>query len=107
MLKLVHTDLRGVACEPIALESDTISLQDIGKHSSTISRALAKHGKPSKFYGCHTKTFAEQWNKLFSVGAEGAVSKIDFGLIDAPSTIKKVLPRLERGAGWQQYPARP
>jgi hypothetical protein len=105
MLKLMHTDQNGVACEPVAAEADMIKLQDIGKHSNIISKALAKRGKPSKFYGCYTKTFAEQWNKLFSVGAEGAVSRIDFGLIDAPSTIKKVLPRLERGAGWQQYPA--
>jgi hypothetical protein len=103
ILKLTH----GNACEPFGSPTDAIYVEDIGKNSNIISKALAKHAKPSKFYGCFTKAFAEQWNSLFSVGAEGAVRKIDFGLIDAPSTIKQVLPRLEQGAGWQQFPARP
>ena len=106
MLKLIHAEVDGIACRPAAAPGDMIYVQDIGKHSNIISKVLAKRGKPSKFYGCHTKAFAEQWNSLFSVGAEGAVTKIDFGLVDAPSTIKQVLPRLENGAGWQRYPTR-
>jgi hypothetical protein len=107
MLKLMHTEIDGAACQPAAADADMIYIEDIGKNSSLISRALSKNGRPSKFYGCHTKAFAEQWNSVFSVGAEGAIRKIDFTLIDQPSTINHVLPRLEGKAGWQSFPKKP
>lgn len=107
MLKLIHAEVGGLKCQPAAANEDMITVSDIGKNSSLIANALATNGKPSKFYGCHTKAFAEQWNSLFRVGAEGAIRKIDFGLVDQPSNIKEVLPRLEDKAGWHSFPRRP
>jgi len=102
MLKLIHTES---GCQPAASEADMIKIQDIGGNSPLITSKLAKDGKPSRFYGCHTQNFAEQWNSLFGTAAQGAIRKIDFGLVDQPSKTTEVLRRLEDGAGWQSYPA--
>ena len=105
MLKLIHAEVNGVACQPAAAATDMINIGDISKNSGLIAQKLSKKGKPSKFYGCHTKAFAEQWSRVFKVTAEGALRKIDFGLVDQPSSIKKVLPRLEDKADWKTFPS--
>jgi hypothetical protein len=105
MLKLQHDK----DCNAGAADADMIKIQDISTKSPLITSKLAKKGKPSKFYGCHTQTFAEQWNSLFGAAAEGAIRKIDFGLVDQPSKTKEVLKRLEKQSDWTSYgvPARP
>ena len=105
MLKLIHADVDGRACTPAASPSDIITVEDVIAHSVVLTAALAKQGKTSKFYGCNTEGFAQEWNKVFGAAAEGATSKIDFSLIDKPSTIDEVLPRLQDKAGWKSYPA--
>jgi hypothetical protein len=105
MLKLIHNS----ACAPAANTSDMILVEDIAKHAGTVSKKMKTKGKPSKFYGCFTEKFAEQWNTVFGTAAEGAIKKIDFGVTDRPSDIKQLLPRLEQSnpdTGWTRLPAK-
>ena len=104
MLKLIHDD----SCGPAANTSDMILVADIAKNSGTVSKKMKAKGKPSKFYGCYTESFAEQWNTVFGQAAEGAINKIDFSVVDRPSDIDEVLPRLEQSnsdTGWTRLPA--
>jgi hypothetical protein len=103
MLKLMHDS----SCAPAAQPSDMILVSDLATNSGLISAKLAAKPGASKFYGCYTKDFAEQWNTRFGSATEGTTTKIDFGLIDAPSKIKEVLPRLEAGTDWRRFRARP
>lgn len=105
MLKLTHDE----SCAPAANKADMILVEDIAKNSGMVSRKMKAKGKPSKFYGCFTEKFAEQWNTVFGTAAEGAINKIDFGVTDRPSDIPQVLPRLEHSkpdTGWTPFPAR-
>jgi hypothetical protein len=106
MLKLSHDK----SCGPVADPADMIYVADIQKKSGTLANKLITNGKPSKFYGCYTKAFAEQWNNYFHAAAEGAVNKIDFGVTDQPSKEQQILRRLERSntdTGWTAHPIRP
>ncbi len=105
MLKLIHDS----DCGPAANTSDMILVEDIAKHAGTVSKKMKNKGKPSKFYGCYTENFAEQWNTVFGQAAEGAIKKIDFSVVDRPSDIDQVLPRLEQSnpdTGWTRLPAK-
>jgi hypothetical protein len=93
MLKLVH---RSSDCAPAAAPGDMITVADISSNAPSVASKMITKGKASKFYGCFTESFATEWNKLFSVTTEGAVSKIDFGVIDRESKIEKIMPRLEQ-----------
>jgi len=105
MLKLSHSS----TCTPQANQADMILTSKLAINSGLISSKLATDGKTSKFYGCYTKGFAEQWNTRFGAAAEGSISKIDFGVTDRPSSIRDVLPRLEQSTattGWTSFPAK-
>jgi len=105
MLKLIHDG----SCRPAANTSDMILVEDIAKNAGTVSKKMKTKGKPSKFYGCFTEKFAEQWNTVFGTAAEGAIAKIDFGVTDRPSKIPQLLPRLEQSkpdTGWTRLPAK-
>jgi hypothetical protein len=91
-LALIHDN----HCQPGALTQDSITLDQISAHSHLADRFDPKTKETSKFYGCYTSTFAKEWNKVFKVPAEGASRKIDFGVIDKPSTISNVLERLQK-----------
>lgn len=105
MLKLTHN----AACEAAAFPADMIVVADIQTNSPLVASKLVHGGKPSKFLGCTTKSFAEQWNQTFNVTTEGATAKIDFGVIDAPSSEPKIINRLqssESTTGWTNFPSK-
>ena len=93
MLKLGHNAL----CQPSAnMYTDMILKDDIIKSRAAIGRKLGVDPtKSSRFYGCFTAEFARQWHDVFAVSTEGAINKIDFGVIDKPSAFPNVLDRLE------------
>lgn len=108
MLKLIHNN-GDRECAPRARDEDKITIGDLAKYAGLISGKLAAKPGTSKFYGCNTKAFAEQWNTRFGSAAEGAIAKIDFGLIDNDTNvppIPEILPRLQ-GKNWQRFEARP
>ncbi len=104
MLKLVHDSK---SCAPAAQASDMVMVTDLATRSGLIASKLAAKPDTSKFYGCFTKGFAEQWNTRFGSATEGTTTKIDFGLIDSASKIVPILPRLEAGTDWKRFNARP
>lgn len=108
MLKLIHFDRDGTRCIAGGDPTDEIPVSDIAKWSGTIAKKLTSNGKDSRFYGCHTKAFAEQWNSVFGMATDGAVNKIDFGVTDRASD-KPILPRLETSnpdTNWTTFPAK-
>ncbi len=90
MLSLTHNSY----CEAVANSSDMLYFASISVRKSLKSKFSGN--AVSKFYGCYTSKFAEEWAKTFSVKAEGAVNKVDFGVIDRPSSIANVLERIEQ-----------
>jgi hypothetical protein len=65
--------------------------------SSRLRKKFSKTAtQVSKFYGCYTQGFAETWNDVFGVGAAGAKNKIDFGVVDRPSSIADIMERIEK-----------
>jgi hypothetical protein len=107
MLKLIH-DVHDVPCSPLANVADMILRKDIANNESLIGRKFDKHGQPSKFLGCTTRAFAEQWRNTFHVTAEGATAKIDFSVTNRPSKIADVIERLEKSeptTGWTSFPS--
>jgi len=97
-------------CIPIAASDSTIDISEIKKNSELANRFITNTKKSSKFYGCYTSIFAQEWHQIFGVPAEGPINKIDFSVIDRPSHIKNVLERIERTTSnaqrrpeWQVY----
>ena len=107
MLALTHDD----ACQASANESDMILNSEIGKNSGLKVKFIGDGPLKgvSKFYGCYTSKFAEEWNATFKLGAAGAQSKIDFGVVNQPSNITNVMERIESTptlhgpTGWKAY----
>lgn len=105
MLSLGHTS----KCEAMANKADMVLLSDINNNKSLSKKFTVKANKISKFYGCYTNDFAYLWNRDFNLKSEGAVKKIDFGVIDKPSSIGNVLERIEvtpttvGPTGWKKY----
>jgi hypothetical protein len=104
MLKLIHFG----ACSPGAdRDHDMIPLNAIRKNEPLVGRKLYRHGQPSKFLGCTTRAFAEQWRNVFKLTAEGATAKIDFSVTNRPSKVE-IIERLEKSeptTGWTAFPA--
>lgn len=105
MLKLIHNE----NCRPVANTGDMILKDTILKKKPDIGiKLIIDPSKISRFYGCYTCEFAKQWHDVFSVSTEGAIHKIDFGVIDKPSETSNVLKRLEGSnpnTDWTAYPA--
>lgn len=78
----------------VALVKNVIRRTDIAIHD--LRPKFTSNAKSSKFYGCFTSEFARAWMTRYGVPAEGAVNKIDFSVIDQPSTVPNVLRRLEK-----------
>lgn len=92
MLALLHE----YPCEPAAKIVDMIMVDALIKHKSKTDRFDSKTSKYSRFYGCYTEKFAQRWNHVFKVPAQGAKNKINFGCIDQPSGISNILTRIEQ-----------
>jgi hypothetical protein len=91
MLALTHD----AACVAGAYDKDRIFSRDLHLQSHLSDRFVPGTEQASRFYGCYTNQFAENWNKVFKVPTEGAQNKIDFGVVNRPSTIPSVLKRIE------------
>ncbi len=105
MLSLDHD----TGCTPVAQKSDMVLATDIRAHRSLASKFSSTHNQVSKFLGCYTHDFAKEWNKTFKVKTEGAVKKVDFGVVDRDSKYSNVIERIEKtstsvGApGWSKF----
>ncbi len=91
MLALTHD----AACSAGAHNEDMIWTKDLHLQSHLADRFVPGTKQASRFYGCYTNQFAEEWHKTFKVPTEGAQSKIDFGVVNRPSTVPSVLKRIE------------
>lgn len=101
MLKLTHSP--APQCTARADAQDIIYKSVLESKRATIGKKLGiDPNKSSKFYGCNSAEFAKQWNDIFAVCTEGALSKIDFGVIDQASSERNVMKRLELSSqsGW-------
>ncbi|MDG9670512.1 hypothetical protein ONV78_22425 [Hahella sp. CR1] len=104
-LSLDHNKAR----EPVSHTSDIVEVDSINLNKSLINKFSNSSKTPSKFYGCYTSSFAKRWSDIFKVKAEGAVRKVDFGVLDRPSTISNVMERIEKtpttlgSPGWATY----
>jgi hypothetical protein len=92
MLALTHDSY----CMAVGGSKDMIFTKDLPKQSHLADRFAPKTRQASRFYGCYTNTFAEKWHAIFKVPTEGAQGKIDFGVVNRPSSIPSVLKRIER-----------
>lgn len=105
MLALTHDTL----CSPTAKNSDIIFSNDIFKQSHLVDRFDPKTKEASRFYGCYTNDFAQKWHHMFKVPTEGAYRKINFSVVDQPSSIPCVLERItktptsEGDPSWTHY----
>lgn len=72
-----------------------INRLDIPKHNTNISKKFYDVKIPSKFYGCNTIEFAEEWFILMGVAAQGADGTMQFGTWE--NDITKILSTLESG----------
>jgi hypothetical protein len=100
-LSLAHDS----ACTAVANRKDIVFVNNISNHSALKEKFAASTPTPSKFYGCYTSAFANEWRKVFGVPAEGALHKIDFGSVNRPSNIPNVLERLQQNGNpdWKSY----
>lgn len=105
MLSLQHNS----TCGAEAQLSDMIEIPDITTNHLLAKKFTSKPDKISKFYGCYTSNFSQTWNRKFNVKTEGAVNKIDFGVVDRSSTIPNILDRIEVAptsvgpTGWKKH----
>lgn len=105
MLSLEHNS----TCGPQAKISDMIEIPAITSNHVLAKKFTSKADKISKFYGCYTSDFSSVWNRKFNVKAEGAVNKIDFGVVDRASSIPNILDRIEvtptsvGPTGWKKH----
>jgi hypothetical protein len=105
MLALSHDP----SCSAVAALTDVVDIGDI--RAKRMLKKKFNHKSPgvSKFYGCYTKSFAEEWSKTFGVPAAGAKEKVDFGVVDRKSDISNVMERIEKTPtskgppGWKQF----
>ena len=100
-LTLDHDD----QCNPVLFNTakEAIKKSDIGRYKRIDrlhEKFVKKPSEPSKFYACYSAAFAEEWAKQYGVPAEGAVNKIEFGVVlRAGSTPENMLQRLETSVG--------
>jgi hypothetical protein len=98
------------SCKAVALLTDIVKMSDIKANKKIADKFNTGTTTPSKFYGCYTNGFANEWNNIFGVPAEGAVNKVDFGSLDRPSHIKNILERIQQtptskgSPDWKTYP---
>jgi hypothetical protein len=106
MLSLFHDDK---LCRASAAKADMLFIEEINDSSVLRKKFSKTTTQVSKFYGCYTQGFAETWNDVFGVSAAGAKSKIDFGVVDRPSSIANIMERIEKTPGsmgdpeWKVY----
>jgi hypothetical protein len=93
MLALSHDS---ATCRAVASQNDMLFIRRLEKNSVPFKKIARSSTQVSKFYRCYTQGYAEAWNKLFGVSAAGAKSKIDFGVVDRPSSIANIMERIEK-----------
>jgi len=104
MLALDHDP---ATCTAGARVGDMIEVTELQTNEALLKAKFVNTGKASKFYGCFTETFAQQLNRIVGVATEGAIMKIDFGVIDQASPIPNILERLEKSKAdtrWTKIP---
>ena len=90
---------------PVVVATDIISNSDIQKHKNKIPKFSAQTKEFSRFYGCNTAPFAEQWNKTFKVPSAGARNKVTFKSI-TQSNVLQSIETMKTSAGspnWTEY----
>lgn len=91
MLALTHNS----SCHAAVFNKDLIQISDIPANKILKIKFSSSSLKIFKFYGCYTVNFAKEWNTIFDVGSAGAKNKIDFGVINRPSSIANIMERIE------------
>ena len=104
MLSLTHD-----ACEAVAKTEDMVMAASIKGNAALASKFSKKSTLLSKFYGCYTKDFAQNWHEVFGVPTAGAINKIDFSVVDSPTIgSDDLLTRIEKtptsqgATGWTE-----
>lgn len=103
MLSLAHDD----ACA--AVSTTVIRVAHIAVNKSRVERKIdTSTNKPSKFYGCGTRDFAEEWHKTFGVPTAGAENSVTFSVIANPGnnilTRIETTPTRQGPTGWTNFP---
>ncbi|MEE2730737.1 MAG: hypothetical protein VYA55_07925 [Pseudomonadota bacterium] len=92
-------------------DKSTLLVSSIDRNKNLANRFIVDNKKPSKFYGCNTRLFAETFHTVFGLATEGANSSITFKGIFGER--KKILERLETTPTpqgrpqWTKYPTEP
>ena len=102
-----HREYGGCSGErtPAVVATNLIPVSDITKHSHLAVKFNASTSKLSRFYGCNTAPFAEQWRNIFRVPAAGAKSKVNFKAITGRDVLKTI-ETMATAAGtprWTEY----
>jgi hypothetical protein len=106
MLALLHEP---ATCKAGASPNDMLLVADINDRIMLRKKFSTASTQISKFYGCFTQGYAETWKDVFGVSAAGAKNKIDFGVVDKPSSIANIMERIEKTPGskgdpeWKVY----
>ena len=99
MLTIAHgplTSKQQCAAQANDFSVDVITVSELQTHETLLKSKFVNTGASSQFYGCYTEGFAQQLNKIAGVAAEGAIMKIDFGVINDATTIPNILERLRK-----------
>jgi hypothetical protein len=92
-----------------AVSTTILNTSDITANVSVVGPKIdGSSVRSSKFYGCGTKAFAEQWNRTFGVPTEGATLSITFSLqakpgIDVLTLIEKA-DTAQGSPDWTKFP---
>ena len=93
MLALLHEP---TTCKAGASPNDMLLVDDINDRVMLRKKFATASTQVSKFFGCFTQRYAQTWSGVFGVSAAGAKSKIDFGVVDKPSSIANIMARIEK-----------
>jgi hypothetical protein len=88
-------------CAPVS--NTIVQTSDISTMQTKIGPKIdSSSTKVSKFYGCGTKHFAEEWHRTFNVPTAGATHSITFAVLARPGS--NVLTLIEQTATSQENP---
>lgn len=91
---------------PTVAATHLISVSDIGGHSNLSVKFNMSTSKLSRFYGCTTAPFAEEWHNTFSVPTAGAKKKVNFKATTGNNVLNAIetMPTSVGAPGWTVYP---
>lgn len=94
-------------CTPVSntvVQTSTISM----KSAQIRTKIDSSSTKVSKFYGCGTKYFAEEWHRTFNVPTAGATYSITFAVLAKPGsnvlTLIEQTPTPQGSPEWKTFP---